>query len=47
MWLPFAEQIEIFQVKAWLAIFKARNANLKLSDDRRKKEKQKQPDQPA
>ena len=29
-WLIFAKQIEIFQVKAWLATFKARNANLKF-----------------
>ena len=29
-WLVFAEQIKIFQVKAWLATFKAKNANLKL-----------------
>ena len=28
-WLIFAKQIEIFQVNAWLATFKARNANLK------------------
>ena len=39
--LIFAEQIEIFQVKAWLATFKARNANLKLLDYRRKKKKKK------
>ena len=40
-WLVFAEQINIFQVKAWLATFKARNANLKLLDDRRKRKKKK------
>ena len=38
-WLIFAEQIEIFQVKAWLATFKARNANWKLSDDCWKKKR--------
>ena len=39
-WLIFADQIEIFQVKAWLATFKARNANPKfLGDCRKKKEK--------
>ena len=42
-WLVFAEQIEIFQVKAWLATFRARNANLKLLDDRRKKIKENSP----
>ena len=42
--LIFAERIEIFHVKAWLATFKARNANLKLLNDRRKK---KQLDRPA
>ena len=31
-WSIFAKQIEIFQVKAWLANFKARNANLNLLD---------------
>ena len=36
----FAEQIEIFQVKYWLDTFKARNANLKFLDDRRKKKEQ-------
>ena len=36
-WLLFAEQIEIFQVKACQDTFKARNANLKFLDDRRKK----------
>ena len=40
-WLIFAEQIEIFQVKAWLATFKARNANLKLLDDDVEKRKKK------
>ena len=45
-WLLFAEQIEIFQVKAWLSTFKARNANLKLWDDRRKR-KRKEPNWPA
>ena len=34
--LLFAEQIEIFQVKYWLDTFKARNANLKFLDNRRK-----------
>ena len=43
--LIFGEEIEIFQVKAWLAAFKARIANLKLLDDRRKKKIQL--DQPA
>ena len=39
--LIFAKQIEIFQVKAWLATFKAGNANLKLLGDRRfEKEKE-------
>ena len=38
-WLIFAEQIEIFLVKAWLVTFKARNANLKLLDDDVEKEK--------
>ena len=33
------QQIEIFQVKAWLAAFKARKANLKLLDDREKRKK--------
>ena len=37
--IVFAEQIEIFQVKSWLVTFKARDANLKSLDDRRKKEK--------
>ena len=46
-WLIFAEQIEIFQVKAWLATFKARNANLKLLDDDVEKRKKKQLDRPA
>ena len=32
-WSIFAKQIEIFQVKAWLATLKARNANLNLLDD--------------
>ena len=32
--LLFAQQIEVFQVKAWLATFTARNANVKLLDDR-------------
>ena len=45
--LLFAEQIEIFQVKYWLDTFKARNANLKFLDDRRKKKQKKQPDWPA
>ena len=40
IWLVFAEQINIFQVKAWLSTFKARNANLKLLDNRRKKKKE-------
>ena len=40
-WLIFANQIEIFQVKAWPATFKATNVNLKLSDDRWKKTKKK------
>ena len=35
----FAEQIEIFQVKASLATFKKRNANLRLFDDHWKKKK--------
>ena len=38
-WVIFAEQVEIFRVKAWLATFKARNTQLKLLDDRRKKKK--------
>ena len=38
-WSIFATQIEIFQVKAWLATFKARNANLNLLDDDLEKEK--------
>ena len=37
--LIFAEQINVFQVKAWQAAFKAWNANLKLLDDRRKRKK--------
>ena len=41
-WSIVAEQIEIFQVKAWLATFKARNANVKLLDDDVKKTKKKQ-----
>ena len=45
--IDFAEQIEAFQVKAWLATFKARNANLKLLDDNVEKEKKKQLDRPA
>ena len=47
--LIFAEQIEIFQAKAWLTTFTARNANPKFLDDRRrmKKKKKKQLDQPA
>ena len=36
-WLIFAEQIEIFEVKAWLATLKARSANLKLLEDCTKK----------
>ena len=40
-WLVFAEQIEIFQVKAWLATFKTRNSNLTLLDDRLKKRRKK------
>ena len=48
MWLIFAEQIEIFRVKAWLATFKARNANLKFLDDNvEKRKKKQQPDRPA
>ena len=38
-WSIFAKQIEIFPVKAWLATFKARNANLNLLDDVEKKKK--------
>ena len=38
-WFFFAEQIEIFQVKYWLATFKERNADLKLLDDCRKRKK--------
>ena len=38
-WLIFGEQIEIFQVKTWLATFKARNANLKFLDDCRRKDR--------
>ena len=40
-WSIFAKQIEIFQVKAWLATFKARNANLNLLDDNVDKRKRK------
>ena len=39
-WSIFAKQIEIFQVKAWLATFKARNANLNVVDDIEKRKKQ-------
>ena len=46
--IDFAKQIKIVQVKAWLATFKARNANPKLFDDRRKKQTNKQQlDRPA
>ena len=43
------QQIEIFQVNAWLATFKARNTNLELLDDdgKKKKKKEKQLDRPA
>ena len=46
-WSIFAKQIEIFQVKAWLATFKARNANLNLLDDDVEKRKKTQLDRPA
>ena len=38
-WSIFAKQIEIFQVKAWLATFKSRNAYLTWLDDDVKKRK--------
>ena len=40
-WLIFAKQIEILQVKVWLATFKAKNANLRLLVDRWKKKTKK------
>ena len=41
-WSIFAKQIEIFQVKAWLATFKARKENLNLLDDDKEKRKKTQ-----